>query len=136
MVIAMLILTILAASFFLQEAILFCNSKQHQALTDCRNHFLELLQKANGILAKANDKYINNNCHDVLNTSIIKQIIVANILPSLNNTAQNQNFQAPTQNVDWNWNTADTVKSEYKQVSVFCMPVRLPSLVWYQWCIW
>jgi hypothetical protein len=29
-----------------------------------------------------------------------------------------------------------TVKSEYKQVSVFCMPVRLPSLVWYQWCVW
>ena len=63
-------------------------------------------------------------------------MIVANILPLLNNTAQNQNFQAPTQNVDWNWNTADTAKSEYKQVSVFCMPVRLPSLVWYQWCIW
>jgi hypothetical protein len=84
------------------------------------------LQKANGILVKAND--INNNCVDGLNTSIIKQIIVANILPLLNNTDQNQNFQAPTQNVDWNWNTADTVKSEYKQVSVFCMPVRLPTL--------
>jgi hypothetical protein len=23
-----------------------------------------------------------------------------------------------------------------KQGTVFCMPVRLPSLVWYQWCIW
>jgi hypothetical protein len=69
--------------------------KAQALLTDCRNHFLELLQKANGILAKGNDKYINNNCADVLNTSIIKQIIVANILPSLNNTAQNQNFQAP-----------------------------------------
>jgi|SRR5215467_6496905 len=39
-------------------------------------------------------------------------------------------------NVDWNWNTVRTVKSEYKQISVFCIPVRLPSLVWYQWCIW
>ena len=120
----------------LQQQTTSDTEKAQAHLTDCRNHSLELLQKTNGILAKANDKYINNNCPDVLNTSKIKQMIVANILPSLNNTAQNQNFQAPTQNVDWNWNTSDTVKSEYKQVSVFCMPVRLPSLVWYQWCIW
>jgi hypothetical protein len=149
MVIAMLILTILAAAFFsaggysmlqqyLQQQTTSDTEKAQAHLTDCRNHFLELLQKANGVLAKANDndKYINNNCADGLNTSIIKQTIVANILPSLNNTDQNQNFQAATQNVDRNWNTVDTVKSEYKQVSVFCIPVRLPSLVWYQWCIW
>jgi hypothetical protein len=39
-----------------------------------------------------------------------------------------------TQNVDWNTATITTIP--YKQVSVFCMPVRLPSLVWYNWCIW
>ena len=34
--------------------------------------------------------------------------------------------------------STDTVKPEpeYKQVSVFCVPVRLPSLMWYQWCVW
>jgi hypothetical protein len=26
--------------------------------------------------------------------------------------------------------------AEIKQVSVFCMPVRLPNLVWYNWCVW
>jgi hypothetical protein len=38
---------------------------------------------------------------------------------------------------DYNTST-DTVKPEpeYKQVSVFCVPVRLPFLVWYQWCVW
>jgi hypothetical protein len=25
--------------------------------------------------------------------------------------------------------------STIKQVSTYCMPVRLPSLVWYNWCI-
>jgi hypothetical protein len=37
-----------------------------------------------------------------------------------------------------NITSTDTVKPEpeYKQVSVFCVPVRLPSLVWYQWCVW
>ncbi|MGB6526754.1 MAG: hypothetical protein WBF33_01475 [Candidatus Nitrosopolaris sp.] len=62
-------------------------------MTDCRNHFLELLQKTNGILAKANNKYINNNCADVLNTSIIKQVIAANILPSKKIPAYSQNKQ-------------------------------------------
>jgi hypothetical protein len=33
-------------------------------------------------------------------------------------------------------NTATIIPSYYKQVSVFCMPVRLPFLVWYNWCIW
>jgi C1A family cysteine protease len=65
-----------------QQQIISDTEKAQAHLTDCRNHFLELLQKANGIVAKANDKYINNNCADVLNTSIIKQIKVANILPS------------------------------------------------------
>ena len=83
MVIAMLILTILAAAFFsaggysmlqqyLQQQTTSDTENAQAHLTDCRNHFLELLQKANGILEKANDKYINNNCADVLNTSIIK----------------------------------------------------------------
>jgi hypothetical protein len=26
--------------------------------------------------------------------------------------------------------------SMIKQVTVFCTPVRLPTLVWYQWCVW
>ena len=32
--------------------------------------------------------------------------------------------------------STDIVKPEPEQVSVFCVPVRLPSLVWYQWCVW
>jgi hypothetical protein len=30
----------------------------------------------------------------------------------------------------------NTTRTYYKQASVFCMPVRLPSLVWYNWRIW
>ncbi len=89
MIIAMLILTILVAAFFsgkgysiLQQQTTSDTEKAQAHLTDCRNHFLELLQKANGILEKAYGKYINNNCADVFNTSIIKQIPL--ILSNLN----------------------------------------------------
>jgi hypothetical protein len=76
---------------------------------------------ANGVLS--NYRYISNNCADILNTTLVKQLL----LPPPKHG---------TQNVDWNTVIITTIPSYYKQVPVFCMPVRLPSLVWYNWCIW
>ena len=56
---------------------------------------------------------------------------------------ENGQRDAIIDNVVWNTalGTSDSDNGsvshvKYYQVSVFCMPVRLLSLVWYQWCIW
>jgi hypothetical protein len=33
-------------------------------------------------------------------------------------------------------NIATSYYKQWRDLSVFCTPVRLPSLVWYNWCIW
>lgn len=108
----------------------FSQTQAH--LVDCRSHFFQL---ANGSLS--NNQYISNNCADILNPTLIKQMMVAGVLPTLKHVTQNQNID---------WNTMSTTVITYyiihnsvhhvNQVSVFCMPVKLPSLVWYNWCIW
>ena len=127
MIIMPAILSVLAAICFMAGG--FSMSQQlHQAfsdsanahaqahLVDCRSHFFAL---ANGVLS--NYRYISSA--DILNTTLVKQLL----LPPPKHG---------TQNVDWNTAIITTIPSYYKQVSVFCMPVRLPSLVWYNWCIW
>jgi hypothetical protein len=116
MITVLAILSVLAAFCFMaggfsmsQQA--FSDSANAQAhLVDCRSHFFVL---ANGVLS-------SNNCADILNTTLVKQLL---LLP-------------PGTQTDWNTAIITTIPSYYKQVSVFCMPVRLPSLVWYNWCIW
>jgi hypothetical protein len=64
--------------------------------SDCRNHFFAL-QQANGVLAKQEGlQYISNNCADILNTTLVKQLL----FPPLKHVTQN--FPEPAQNLDWN----------------------------------
>jgi hypothetical protein len=53
---------------------------------------------------------------------------------TLQQLAVRQNYKSSHHD---NNTSTDIVKPEpeYKQVSVFCVPVRLPFLVWYQWCV-
>ena len=36
----------------------------------------------------------------------------------------------------WNGAYGYQPQTEVQKVSVACFPVRLPSLVWYDWCVW
>jgi hypothetical protein len=106
---------------------IFAKEGLQKHLAYCHDRFSEL---ANGVLS--NYPYINTTCTDTLNPALIRQIkqmIVSGIFP----TVKTQDVQR----AHAYWDGGDSGRVPHvKQVSVFCMPVRLPSLVWYQWCIW
>ena len=108
---------------------IFSKEGLQKHLAYCHDRFSEL---ANGVLS--NYRHMNTTCTDILNPALIKQMIVSGIL----HTVKTQNVQgahAYWDGVSFGISDSGGVP-HVKQVSVFCMPVRIPSLVWYQWCIW
>jgi uncharacterized membrane protein len=80
MLIPTLILTILAtasfsaASFSMLQQIHSdsVNAQTHAHLVDCKSHFFALQKSSQKGL-----QYINNNCADILNTTLVKQLLPA-----------------------------------------------------------